>query len=265
MRSFFRACEREGVRYLLISGQAAVLYGASAFTEDTDVWIDPAPANVRRFLRALRRARARAYKLTPPMTARFIRRGHGFHFTLPDPPPVSYLDVMGRPPRVGRFADAAGRARTEKTPWGRIPVVAIEDLVELKKTRRYQDYDTISNLARLRLERHDEGKTPPPPPRLLRWALNNLFRAEDLVRVLESRPEARPEAARSGRPALRALVDTRSFRLRRGGRALAACRRAIALEVARLQEKDVRYWSPVMRELRVLRAKGLLLEVGSRV
>jgi hypothetical protein len=41
MRSLFRAFEASDVRYLLISGQACVLYGLSNFTEDIDLWIQP--------------------------------------------------------------------------------------------------------------------------------------------------------------------------------------------------------------------------------
>ena len=32
MRALFRAFDREGVRYLVISGQASVLYGAAFFS-----------------------------------------------------------------------------------------------------------------------------------------------------------------------------------------------------------------------------------------
>lgn len=42
MKSLFRSFEKEGVRYLLIGGQAAILYGASHFTQDLDLWVDPA-------------------------------------------------------------------------------------------------------------------------------------------------------------------------------------------------------------------------------
>lgn len=265
MRKFFLACEREKVRYLLISGQAAVLYGASAFTEDTDLWIDPAPRNLRRLVRALRRAGARIYKLTPPLESRYVRRRHGFHFTLPGQPFMSYLDVMGMPPRVRGFAEALGRSHREATPWGRIPVVAIEDLVELKKTRRLQDYDTISLLARIRLERDPGGPGGAITRRTLRWALKNLFRAEDLHWLLESRPGFRAEALRIRPEPVRALVDPRTLGMRRGDRALAVCRRAIALEIAGLQQRDVRYWSPVVRQLRTLRAKGGLMEVGAHL
>lgn len=44
MRSLFRSFERSGVEYLLISGQASVLYGAALFSEDIDIWLRPTAA-----------------------------------------------------------------------------------------------------------------------------------------------------------------------------------------------------------------------------
>ena len=81
--------------------QASVLYGAATFSEDVDVWIRPSVANARRLLLALAAGRGRVYKLTPPMTLRNQRFGHGFHFTLPRGSDTLYLDVMAVPPRVG--------------------------------------------------------------------------------------------------------------------------------------------------------------------
>jgi hypothetical protein len=49
MRSFFQNLEREAVRYILISGQASILYGAAMFSEDVDLWIEPTEENIRRF------------------------------------------------------------------------------------------------------------------------------------------------------------------------------------------------------------------------
>ncbi len=37
--SFFQRLEQCGVRYLLISGQATILYGAATFSEDVDIWV----------------------------------------------------------------------------------------------------------------------------------------------------------------------------------------------------------------------------------
>ena len=80
--NFFRSLEAGGVEYLLISGQAAVLYGAAVFSEDIDLWVNPTEENLSKFLAALRRCHARYYKLTPPITVENASQGHGFHFVL---------------------------------------------------------------------------------------------------------------------------------------------------------------------------------------
>jgi hypothetical protein len=214
----------------LISGQASVLYGGATFSEDIDIWVRPLPDNVRRMLRALASCRARVYKLTPPITVRFLNAGHGFHFTLSDASGVVYLDVMGRPPRVGSFPSALARAQWMETSWGRLPVVSIEDLILLKQTRRLSDYEVISNLTRLKLE-----SEPRPAKRLLKWAVRNCFQAEQ-----------------------------RLFYLGRLGmtRDLETCRREIGAEIARLQARDVRYWRPKLSQLRMLSRSGKLLSQG---
>lgn len=38
MRKLFQSFERVGLEYLLISGQASILYGAATFSEDVDLW-----------------------------------------------------------------------------------------------------------------------------------------------------------------------------------------------------------------------------------
>jgi len=66
--NFFRSLDRHGVEYLLISGQATVLYGAATFSEDIDLWLSPTHENSARFLAALRECSAHYYKLTPALT-----------------------------------------------------------------------------------------------------------------------------------------------------------------------------------------------------
>ena len=167
MRSLFRALDDEGVRYLLISGQACVLYGASQFTEDVDLWVQPASSNLESFLRAMARVRAVVYKLTPPITLKYVRKGHGFHFRIGAD---LFLDMMGHPPRVGAFLAAFSRARKFKTDWGTLRVSAPEDLVLLKRTNRPGDYEAISNLVRLRVVEDKGGsvRTPVGPPEHVR-------------------------------------------------------------------------------------------------
>lgn len=92
--NFFRSLDRHGVQYLLISGQATVLYGAATFSEDIDLWLHPTGDNCSRFLNSLRDCGARYYKLTPPLTVENLARGHGFHFVLPGRgEPDAFLDI----------------------------------------------------------------------------------------------------------------------------------------------------------------------------
>ncbi len=227
MRRLFRSFEQSGLEYLLISGQATVLYGAATFSEDVDIWIRPSPANARRLLTALARCRARVYRLTPRLTLRNLQAGHGFHFVVPGRPLETYLDVMGCPPRVGAFAAARRRARSIATGWGTLPVVHPVDLVEIKKTRRLADYDVITNLAMLHL-----AEASQPGVSALRWAARNTFRAEERAAIL----------TRLGRP------------MTANG-----CAAEVSRDLARLQAKDRAYWSRIVDELRAMRRGGSLL------
>src|SRR5437867_1380122 len=121
--------DAEKLAHLLIGGQAAVIYGAAVFTQDVDIWVRPDSENFERLLRSLAGCRARVHKLTPPLTLHWARRGHGFHFLVPARESPVPLDVLARPPRVRGFGMARKRARIEDTDWGRLPVVAQEDLV----------------------------------------------------------------------------------------------------------------------------------------
>jgi hypothetical protein len=233
MRNLFRSFDRFGVEYLLISGQASILYGAATFSEDIDLWVNPTQANLAKLVRTLSACRARVYKLTPPLTLRHFRRGHGFHFTLPSRPDPVYLDIMGRPPRVGSFSGSRRRAQLMKTGWGILPVVSIEDLIALKKTRRLYDYEVISNLVQIRVSQSDR-----PSRSLLAWALKESFRAEDRVEFARQLHRRMTESEGRGR---------------------------VAREIPKWQARDVSYWRPIVRELREFRRRGLLLPQGSRV
>lgn len=232
MRRLFRSFDRFRVDYLLISGQASILYGAATFSEDVDIWLRPTLPNARRLLRALASQRARVYKLTPPLTFRNMRFGHGFHFTLPRGTDTLFLDVMATPPRVGPFGEARRKATLMRGPFGAVPVVSVPDLVELKKTQRFVDYDVISNLV-ARVAR--TGDVPKP---ILRWAARNSFRAGDRAAYRERLGQEGSEE--------RSRAD-------------------ILQEIGRLQTRDVVYWRRIVRDLRRLRRDGKLLAAGTPV
>lgn len=233
MRRLFRTFEKSGVDFLLISGQASILYGAAEFSEDIDLWVEPSKANFRRLFRSLADCRARVHKLTPRPTPKNVRFGHGFHFRVPQRGGDLYLDVLGAPPRVGPFSRSRLHAEWWPTEWGRIPVVCIEDLVELKKTRRLRDYDVITNLVEIRMAREVESRGA-----RLRWAAANSFRPEE-----------------------------RRVWLQRAGCSvpLTQLRRAILRDLDRHQRADTSYWRKRIADLKRLRREEKLLPEGALV
>jgi hypothetical protein len=257
IRSFFQSLDREGVAYLLISGQAAILYGAAAFSEDVDIWIKPTASNASALLKALRSQGARYYKLTPPLQAQYLRRGHGFHFCIPGAPEC-YLDVLGKPPRVLDFDAAAAAATTMATAWGPIPTIGIKHLVSLKMTQRLGDYPVIGRLVLRYIEAADHL-----PEDDIAWVLAHIFTAEDLKELLAACPEVvractRPAALRRFAEDFRVDEDVKP-----------EVHDAVEMWLARRMQKarraDRAYWQPIIAELRDLRSGGKLMPVGHPV
>ncbi len=178
IKKFFRALEVNGVDYMLISGQASVLYGAATFSEDIDLWVQPTADNWKIFVKALGEVNATIYKLTPPISSEFINKGHGFHFKIPGENGGNpcFLDVMGVPPRVDSFGNCWKNVSFLHTEWGRLPVISVRDLVELKKTRRLEDYPVISNLVKIAFDtRYNKDADE------LVWILQNSFNLDDII------------------------------------------------------------------------------------
>jgi hypothetical protein len=143
------------------------------------------------------------------------------------------------------------------TPWGTLPVVGIEDLVELKKTNRPSDYEVITRLAFIRLRREAR-----PSLRLLHWAIENIFRVEDLWLFVNhfgiQRRMKLPQTTKILHRIWSLGRDPRPAELSRVASLLA--RRAQSL-----QNRGRNYWLPRIAELRQMRKAGMLLEEGQPV
>lgn len=260
--NFFQSLDRNGGEYLLISGQATVLYGAATFSEDIDLWINPTETNRARFLATLREIQARYYKLTPPFTIEHLQQGHGFHFLLPgDGGGDIFLDVMGKPPRAGSFASASATARPMETEWGTIPTIGLQPLVELKKTQRLEDYPIISKLALAWFDQPECARTAAD----FLWALQNIFTLPELAIFFTEYSAAvgvatdafDQQVGEFGRQCLAGDEVTESVECHVG--------ELFQSRMAGLQLADRQYWRGIIRQLKELRTAGILMREGEVV
>ena len=256
--NFFQSLESHRVAYLLISGQATVLYGAATFSEDIDLWVEPSAENIQRFRAALTQVGARYYKLTPPLEPRYLTAGHGFHFVLgADTATAMFLDIMGRPPRSRTFGEAQRDSEPFVTDWGKLPTVGIRDLIEIKKTQRLADYPIVTALTLRLLE------TSNVSAETLGWAVVNLFTTESFFSFneryppwIESAPKDMPQSLTQnpGKPIediSEAIVDEAVGWM--------------ATAMARHQRADRRYWRPIIDQLRKLRTDRTLMAEGAPI
>jgi len=258
IESFFQSLEQERVAYLLISGQATILYGAAMFSEDIDLWVEPSVSNIEPLRRVMHAVGATYYKLTPPLDETTLVRGHGFHFRLPDEPEV-YVDVMGQPPRVPIFSEVLPDAVEMTTAWGRIPTIGIKHLVALKTTQRLEDYPVITQLVLRYMER-----TAAPDEADFRWALDNLYTADALVEFLRAHPDA------SGLCGQLIPVGSDIARQMVAGEDI---EEPLRMDLERWfgermlvrRQSDREYWREIIKELRGFRRAGMLMPVGELV
>ncbi len=260
--NFFQNLDRHGVEHLLISGQATVLYGAATFSEDIDLWINPTGKNRDRFLLALRDCQARYYKLTPALTVEHLQRGHGFHFILPGGGEDEiFLDVMGNPPRVSSFANAATTARWIETEWGKIHTIGIKSLVELKKTQRLEDYPIISKLALAWFGQPECKKTVAD----FLWALQNIFTLPELAIFFAEHPAVVDVAVKK----FNCQVGEFGRRLLSADEMVDSVERPVQQffqsRISEMQLADRQYWRDIIRGLKELHAADKLMREGEMV
>ena len=71
--------KKNGVRCLLMGGQACVFYGAAEFSRDIDLAILCSPANLEAIRRAIHELEAECIAV-PPFEKQYLDKGHAVHF-----------------------------------------------------------------------------------------------------------------------------------------------------------------------------------------
>ncbi len=118
------ALRAHGVRYVLVGGLAAAAHGSPANTDDVDICLDGAEANLRRLGLALDDLGATQHPVE-----------HGQEHRVSFGTVAGQLDCLEPPPGSPGYADLAGRAIDMDLGDGvHAPVASVEDLAELKRS-----------------------------------------------------------------------------------------------------------------------------------
>jgi hypothetical protein len=222
-----------------MGGQACVLYGAAEFSRDVDLAILADPGNLRRLRKALAELKA-VVVAAPPLLAKHLRRGHAVHFRCHHPEAERIrIDVMSKMRGVEPFSRLWIRRTTLVLPDNLIcNVLSLPDLVNAKKTQRDKDWPMVRRLVEAHYFAHRRHPS----------------RAQAEFWLMELRtPELIVEVAQRYEHACRRLVFSRPLL----ARALSGDPGELAGELEREEaaerDKDRRYWSPLRRQLELLR------------
>jgi hypothetical protein len=232
---------KSGARTLLMRGQACVFYGAAEFSRDLDLLILADPANLERLGIALADLNAKSIAV-PPFEAGFLSRGHAVHFRCQrDDVKDLRIDLMSVLRTGVDFEDMWNRRTTIEIEEQPVDLMALEDLVNAKKTQINKDWPMISRLMERSYFTRDDIVTRTQAE----FWLRELRTAELLIEAAEAWP-AIAQAVLLERPAVRAAVG--------GDVSLVS----IALEEEERAERfrDREYWQPLKRELEQARRRG---------
>jgi hypothetical protein len=227
------------VKALLMGGQACILYGAAEFSRDVDVAVAVSPGNLHRLRGALAQLGVEPV-LFPPLSPQALRRGHACHFRCRAPGLEGVrLVVMGVFRGAPPFHRLWARRRRIRLPGvGTVSVMALVDLVTVKKTQRDKDWPMIRRLVEADLA---AASRRPHASRVTFW-LRECRTPEMLCDLARRYPAAAAKVAR-GRPAVRAALRSDLERVQRD----------LDREQARERARDRRYWVPLRRELEAWR------------
>jgi hypothetical protein len=227
------------VRYLLMGGQACVLYGAAEFSRDTDVAVLAEPDNLDRLSAALNELQAECIAV-PPFRLEYLQRGLAIHFRCGHPEAQgTRIDVMAVMRGVAPFPELwARRTALELESGMRIEVLSLPDLVQAKKTQRDKDWPMIRRLVEAHYASHRED----PNPDQIRFWLREARTVATLIEVSRQHSEHLAAVA-TERPLLASAAAADET-------GLAA---ALAEEERREREADRLYWAPLRKELEELR------------
>lgn len=152
-----RTLQRHQVRFVVVGGLAARLWGSPTMTNDTDVCYARDRSNLERMASALSELGATLRGVDDDVAflldAQTLARGQNFTFSTT----AGSLDILGLPAGVNGFDElAANAARFDLGDGLVVPVCHLDDLIRMKRAAgRPKDRIELEVLAAVREERED--------------------------------------------------------------------------------------------------------------
>ncbi len=231
------------LRFLLMGGQACVLYGGAQFSIDTDIHLITDAESLQALRLALIDLKAEVIAV-PPFETKYLDLGLAVHFRCYPEGELkgTRLDVMSKMRNGAPFDQLWARRTTLSLDDGTlIDVLAIEDLVQIKKTRRDKDWPMIRNL----IEAHYANFRDDPTPERIRFWLKEARTPELLIEVAADHLQEAQGLVRE-----RPLLDLAMHATNSG------LRKALADEERLERERDEQYWRPLLKETHQLRSQA---------
>jgi hypothetical protein len=231
------------VRYLLMGGQACVLYGAAEFSRDCDIVILCEASNLARLQQTLDELQARTIAV-PSFEPNYLLRGHAVHFRCHAHEVENIrLDVMATMRGVAPFDQLWSRRTTLADESGlAIELMSLPDLVTAKKTQRDKDWPMIRRLIEANYAQH---RGDPTDEQLRFWLMESLT-PEMLIELAARFPKVAREVSQRRPLIAEAFAASET-----------ALRQAMAKEQEAERDADRVYWKPLKRELEQLRGRRM--------
>lgn len=149
------------LRFVIIGGFAARLFGSPVVTNDLDICYARDPADIERLASALialdARLRGASDDVPFILDAETLRNGDHFTFLTV----AGSLDCLGTPSGVKGYEELARNAVTMEVNGMRVKVAAIDDLIRMKQASgRPKDLLAVEVLGALREEIDGQGSGP---------------------------------------------------------------------------------------------------------
>lgn len=239
IRKVLSTMQAQGVRCLLMGGQACVFYGAAEFSRDTDLALLAEPENLKRLHQALDELEADVIAV-PPFDADYLLRGHAVHFRCQHAEALRMrIDVMSVMRGLDDFPELwERRSVVEVEPGEQYDLMGLADLVRAKKTQRDKDWPMIRRLIEAN---YQERREHPDASDLELWFMES--RTPALLEELAERFPSVLEGLRARRRLLTILTTS----------GLEDMEAELAAEELRERATDRAYWEPLRRELEALR------------